>query len=111
MFDDALPIAARNPGVLTAMYDAVARLPRLARRRDRRRAVDRHVALPRVEAPGAWMSPPPERPLPRDLNLPLSAFDPSALRRAAIQPIAASAAAFVDPIILERTLHRIHARC
>ncbi len=111
MFDDALPIAARSPGVLTAMYDAVARLPRLAKGRDRHRAVDGRSALPRAGMPAAWMSPPSEQPLPRDLNLPLSAFDPGALRRTVVQPVVASAAAFVDPIILERTLHRIHARC
>ncbi|PCG15178.1 MULTISPECIES: hypothetical protein [Sphingomonas] len=29
--------------------------------------------------PAAWLSPPPERPLPRDLNLPMSVFDPGAV--------------------------------
>lgn len=35
---------------------------------------------PVVETPpAAWLSPPPERPLPRDLNLPMSVFDPGAV--------------------------------
>jgi hypothetical protein len=108
MFDDALPIAARSPGVLAAVYDAVARLPRRATRRDRPVSAAAAAALATHDA---WMAPPPERPLPRDLDLPLSAFDPGALRRTIVRPAVPPAAAFVDPIILERTLHRIHARC
>ncbi|WP_028967058.1 hypothetical protein [Sphingomonas phyllosphaerae] len=98
MFDDTLLLSpsARSSGVLDTMRAAVSRLGR--------RRVERVSA-----APCAWMAPPPERPLPRDLNLPLSAFDPGALRRCtAVKPV--SAAAFVDPLLLERTLYRIPAR-
>ena len=99
MLDDILPLplAARSHGVLDTMRAAVSRLGR--------RRMDPPVAAGGA-APCAWMAPPPERPLPRDLNLKLSAFDPGALRRCT--PV--SAAAFVDPIVLERTLHRIPAR-
>jgi hypothetical protein len=99
MFDDTLlhSPAARSHGVLDTMLAAVSRLGR--------RRVER-VTAAGGQAPCAWMAPPPERALPRDLNLPLSAFDPGALRRC--KPV--SAAAFVDPLLLERTLYRIPAR-
>ncbi|WP_341208502.1 hypothetical protein [uncultured Sphingomonas sp.] len=102
MFDDTLHLSpsARSSGVLDTMRAAVSRLGR--------RRVERVTAAGGA-APCAWMAPPPERPLPRDLSLPLSAFDPGALRRCtAVKPV--SAAAFVDPLLLERTLHRIPAR-
>lgn len=99
MFDDTLLLSpnARSHGVLDSMRAAVSRLGR--------RRVERATAAGGA-APCAWMAPPPERPLPHDLNLPLSAFDPGALRRC--KPV--SAAAFVDPLLLERTLYRIPAR-
>ncbi len=113
MFDDAMlhPQAARSQGVLASMRAAMARLPLWAdNSRPHRGPLRAHVEQPDRAAGGAWISPPREQPLPRDLNLPLSAFDPGALRRTVGPAVVASAAAFVDPIILERMLHRIPAR-
>ncbi|MEH3047168.1 hypothetical protein [Sphingomonas adhaesiva] len=38
------------------------------------------------EPPLPWMSPPPERRLPRDLDLPMSVFDPGAVPAAPMEP-------------------------
>lgn len=95
MFDETLarPRAVHGVHVLESLRDVAARLPMWRRR-----------SAP--ETPCAWMAPPPERALPRDLNLPLSAFDPGALGRCT----RLSVAGFVDPMVLEQTLHRIPAR-
>lgn len=91
-------------GVMQAMRSTVSRWMRGGERRASPTPARRDVIASRGVAATAWMSPPPERPLPRDLNLPLSAFDPGALRH--LDAPSAPAAAF-DPIMLERTLHRL----
>ncbi len=45
------------------------------------------TAVPEApEPPLPWMSPPPERRLPRDLDLPMSVFDPGAVPAAPMEP-------------------------
>ncbi|MEH3100918.1 hypothetical protein [Sphingomonas adhaesiva] len=64
-------------------------------RRPIRASEDLGQPLPIVEAPVAdapepplpWMSPPPERRLPRDLDLPMSVFDPGAVPAAPMEPV------------------------
>lgn len=65
--------------------------------------------LGRPRLAGGWpgdrrMSPPSERTLPRDLDLPLRLFDPGAMRD---QPAPCRATGLPDPVMLERTLHRL----
>lgn len=57
-----------------------------------------------VATAAVWMTPPPERRLPRDLDVPMWTFDPGAMRNRA--PIVAPAG-WTDPIALERMLRRL----
>lgn len=95
MIDDTLarPSALHGAHVLDTLREAAARLPLWRRKREP------------AATPCAWSGPPPVRALPRDLDLPLSAFDPGAFGRCA----KVSVAGFVDPMILEQTLRRIPA--
>lgn len=90
----AAPFAAAP---LSGLADAWRRL----RRRDERRVRDAAGAVP------AWLTPPPERPLPRDLDLPLRLFDPAALARATPEAAPAPRAMALEPLLLDETLQRL----
>ncbi|MBW6527581.1 hypothetical protein KZ813_12085 [Sphingomonas sp. RHCKR7] len=68
-----------------------------------RRRDGRHARA--AEAVPAWLTPPPERPLPRDLDLPLRLFDPAALARST--PAVAPRAMALEPLLLDETLQRL----
>lgn len=98
MIDDhqARPSALHGATVLQSLRAAAGRLPIWPRRA---------VPVPSSSTPCAWTAPPLARALPRNLDIPLSAYDPGAFGRCA--PM--SVAGFVDPMVLEQTLHRIPA--
>ena len=50
-------------------------------------AIDVAPAAEAPEPPLPWMSPPPERRLPRDLDLPMSVFDPGAVPAEPLEPV------------------------
>ncbi|KTT70766.1 hypothetical protein NS334_11705 [Sphingomonas endophytica] len=129
MFEDASPHSmsiTRPAAVIELVADGVAAIrATLSRWTDRGRRDPRIPACRPLHAYAdlgppvpmsdqAWMSPPPERPLPRDLNMPLSAFDPGALRHrpadrpATMAPVATSP--WADPLALERRLERLRTR-
>lgn len=118
MMDHAAPhsMALPMPGIMaltSGMNTMRSSLLHWARRQERQ--VDARAT--RAAAAGddplllspAWMSPPPERRLPRDLNMPLSAFDPGAIRQHAASPPPPQSTRWTDPMALARTLDRVRA--
>jgi hypothetical protein len=93
----AAPVAAAP---LSGLADAWRRL----RRRDERHARHGRDAAGAVPA---WLTSPPERPLPRDLDLPLRLFDPAALARATPEAAPAPRAMALEPLLLDETLQRL----
>lgn len=100
MVADVLTRSAAAP-FAAAPLSGLAGAWRRLRRGDERRARDAAGAVP------AWLTPPPERPLPRDLDLPLRLFDPAALARATPEAAPAPRAMALEPLLLDETLQRL----
>ncbi|MBY9064331.1 hypothetical protein K7957_15435 [Sphingomonas yunnanensis] len=97
MVADVLTRSAAAP-LAAVPLSGLAGAWRRLRRRD-----ERGVA----EAVPAWLMPPPERPLPSDLDLPLRLFDPAAFARAVPGAAPAPRAMALEPLLLDETLQRL----
>ncbi|MBB3694761.1 hypothetical protein [Sphingomonas sp. BK580] len=102
MVADVLTRSAAAP-FAAAPLSGLAGAWRRLRRRDERHARARDAA----EAVPVRLTPPPERPLPSDLDLPLRLFDPAALARATAGAAPAPRAMALEPLLLDETLQRL----